>query len=300
VAALACSGESKSTCRADGACLVFAPSGNDSAQNPCFSPDNGKLLITLWHGGYNLPPAGLFTVPATGGPATAVVDGRGTHVNLPGTSWNAATGRITFASDRDGTNEEVYTARPDGTDLTRVTTHSGPAYIEPSFSPDGADIAFELSPPGGASGEIWKVKASGAGGPIRLTSNAFDKQPNWSPKGNTILFQRFANNLWAIYTMSTDGTGLQRVTAAQDSSTDASWSPGGDRIVYSGSPGGAAGASIFVIPADGSAPPARVTLQPGYDGAVTWSPDGKWLAFESSTNPSGAAPTGIWRIAAPR
>jgi Tol biopolymer transport system component len=38
-------------------------------------------------------------------------------VNLPGTCWNAETGRITFASDRE-----------DGA---------------PSFSPDGSSVAFE-------------------------------------------------------------------------------------------------------------------------------------------------------------
>ena len=90
------------------------------------------------------------------------------------------------------------------------------------------------------------------------------------------------------------------MTPAQDSSTDASWSPRGDRIVYSGSPGGAAGANIFVAAAAGSSPPSRVTSQPGYDGAVTWSPDGRWLAFESSANPNGNAPSSIWRIPAPQ
>src|SRR5215831_7639808 len=45
-------------CRADGACLLFRPTGNDSAQNPAYSPDGTRLVITIWHGGYNGAPAG--------------------------------------------------------------------------------------------------------------------------------------------------------------------------------------------------------------------------------------------------
>lgn len=234
-------------------------------------------------------------MPATGGAAAPVLNDDHSNVNLPGTSWNARTNRITFSSDRAGGNEEIYTSKPDGTDIFQVTSHMGNNFFESSFSPDGSEIAFE-SNAGPGSAEIWKVKSDGDGR-SRLTSASTDRQPNWSPDGSRILFQRLATD-WAIYTIKPDGNGLAPITPSQDSSTDASFSPDGKRIVYSTNGGRRSGANLFVVPADGGMP-RRVTDQPGYDGAPTWSPDGRWIAFESSPEPGGMASTSIWRIAAP-
>jgi dipeptidyl aminopeptidase/acylaminoacyl peptidase len=38
---------------------------------------------------------------------------------------------------------------------------------------------------------------------------------------------------------------------------------------------------LWLVPADGSAPPRRLTWNPGADGSAAWSPDGKSLAFVS-------------------
>jgi len=44
---------------------------------------------------------------------------------------------IVFASDRTEA-DDLRRIAPDGADFSRITTHSGPpAYIEPSWSPDG-------------------------------------------------------------------------------------------------------------------------------------------------------------------
>jgi TolB protein len=217
-------------------------------------------------------------------------------VNLPGTSWNAATHRITFASDHVDGPDEIFTSDPDGRNLARVTHHSsGGPYIEPSFSPDGKQIVFErdLSD---TKAELWITGADGAG-LRRLTMGSDDREPNWSPDGSKILFQRRTAD-WAIYTINPDGTGVFQVTPSAWSSTDASWSPDSKRIVYSAGNSTIAGANIFVIGALGGAP-TRVTTSGGYDGAVSWSPDGQWLAFESSSNPSGEAVTRIMKVRAP-
>ena len=245
--------------RPDGAQLVFAPGPPASAQNAAFSPDGQMLLFTLFHKGYNVGPAGLYLISLAGGESSAssgqapvaLLDENGHgSVNLPGSCWNAATNRITFASDRrDG--DEVWTigdpgaASPAG--LFRVTRHIATGHsIEPSFSPDGEWIVFEVDTDASddqQQGGVWKIRADGTV-LTRLTDGpgggTDDRQPNWSPSGDRILFQRRipGGDDWNLYTMSPDGTDFRPVTTNPSSDTDASWSPDGRWIVYSSDYGG--------------------------------------------------------------
>jgi TolB protein len=292
-------GPPEGTCRADGACLLLAPSaGAESLQNPCYSPDGQRILFTLWHGGYNRGPAGLYVVPARGGMPVRMIDDGASNVNLPGSCWNGPAGRIAYASDRFGP-DEIVVGYPDGSSATRVTTHSSGSYIEPSFSPEGARLVFEASL-GPTSAEIWTIGADGAGA-ARLTSGGQDRQPNWSPSraaAEPILFQRLGAT-WSIFVTGLGGSAPRQITPANDSSTDASFSPDGSRIVYSNGRSDIVGANLFVIGVAPGGVPQRLTTNAGYDGAPSWSPDGRFVAFESATSASGSAPAALWVIAAP-
>ncbi|MEU7106985.1 hypothetical protein ABZ951_18270 [Streptomyces sp. NPDC046215] len=309
--------DGRTTIRGDGAELLHRAGGRASAQNPAFSPDGTSLLFTLFHDGYNDGAAALRVLPltrtATARPTTLLDEADRAAVNLTGTSWHPSAG-VTFASDRAGGREEVWVLPPGGRRPTRVTDHRGPSgYLEPSFSPDGAWIVFQESvlkesdgqdgpPDRSALGSLWKVRRDGSGrtrlldGPATGTDN---RQPNWSPKGDRLVFQRReAGGDWALHVMNADGTGLRRLTDGPGEHTDASWSPDGRSVVFSSTSGGLDVPQIFVIPAAGGRP-ARVTAGSGYDGAPSWSPDGRWIAFEAHPGDEDR-PSSLWRIRAPR
>ncbi|WKB55938.1 hypothetical protein [Eleftheria terrae] len=281
-------------CRADGACRIVALPAPASAQNACFSPDGRRLVFTRWHRGYNQAPASLWTVPVTGGTPARVIDDGASNVNLPGACWSRA-GRIAYASDAVGDSDEIWTIAADGSRPQRLTHHSGAPYIEPSFSPDGSQLVFEASVSETAA-ELWKVQANG-GGLTRITRGFADREPNWSPAGDRIVFQRLGDD-WALYTMKPDGSEVQRVTPPGWSCTDASYSPDGKQLVFSATPPGEEGAQIAVVAASGGTP-RLVTRSSGYNGAPSWSPDGRRIAFEASDDPDATRPTALWIIDAP-
>jgi len=53
--------------------------------------------------------------------------------------WSPDDKKIAFVSDRDG-SQEIYVMNADGSNASRLTDAGG---IQPTWSPDGARIAFE-------------------------------------------------------------------------------------------------------------------------------------------------------------
>jgi uncharacterized protein (TIGR01370 family) len=284
--------------RPDGALRLTDSPPDASDQNPAFSPDGAHLLFTRFENGYNEGPSAIYLLnPATAAANLLTAAPDSDSVNLPGSSWNSATGRITFSSDREDI-DEIWTMAADGSDLVRVTDHTEPDYfIESSYSRDGQWLVFEADPDLSEEqqqGSIWKVRSDGTG-LVQLTEGADDRQPNWSPAGDRIVFQRRTpgSEDWDLYTIAPDGSDIQPVTTGPAEDTDASWSPDGRWIVYSSDLGDLPTPAIFIVPAGGGNP-SRITHDDSrYDGAPAWSPDGQWIAFESYLGDEDA-PAALW------
>ncbi len=283
------------TPREDGAQIIEIDAGG-SLQNACWSPDGARLLFTIWQGGYNRGAAAVAVVDAGGGEPEVLTSGDGVHVNLPGACWvgDAAV----YSSDESDRDEIIVRDMAAGVER-QITDRSGLVAYEPTLSPDGAWVAFESHVDEEDSpGEIWKIRVDGTD-PVQLTAGGDDREPNWSPTGDRIVFQRLLDGDWDIWTIDADGGDPVNVTDATSEDTDPSWSPDGGRILYSSDRGELDLASLFVIDADGGTP-TRVTRADRYDGAPSWSPDGLTLAFESADgDPDRRGETTLWTIPAP-
>jgi len=285
--------------RGDGAVLVDI-SKTGSLQNPAWSPEGKSLLFTRFRGGYNREPADLFIVNLeTDVTRTLVSDGSG-NINLPGSVWSPVTHKIVFASTRDP-HDEIYIIDENGVTGDEIRITSRPNYVayEPCFSPNGEWIAFEshvLDVEG--NGIIYKCKINGEK-PYQMLTGANDdcRQPNWSPGGDRILYQKRSGGRWDIWVMNTDGSNHEKITGGPGDKTDASFSPDGQWIVYSSDEGGEPFANLYVKPVNGGDSIKITHYDAGYDGAPSWSPGGDRIAFESYPgDPDYSSGTSIWII----
>jgi Tol biopolymer transport system component len=138
-----------------------------------------------------------------------------------------------------------------------LTAHPGYERA-PSLSPDGSRVAFSWNGPTLDNYDIY-VKLAGPGEPVRLTrSPAPDDWPAWSPDGRFIAFVRFASPPTAADLVVIPALG------------------GAERPI----------ATIFPAPIPRDVRPIS---------NLSWTPDGRWLAFGGATSPNGSR--GIWLIA---
>jgi Tol biopolymer transport system component len=118
--------------------------------------------------------------------------------------------------------------------------------------------------------ELALVRADGSGFRA-LTRNTFDDvDPVWSPDGRTILFARLGASRHGLYTMSTDGGAVHRLTDGADRAP--AFSPDGRAIAFS------RGDSVMVMSAGGG--PPRDVAQVGVRlRQLSWTEDGAALVY---------------------
>ncbi len=257
-------------------------------KGPVWSANSQAIIYSNTEPGKNLS---LWQVPFSAaegnvtGAAQPLTVGRGRDIQ-------AAVSRdgkmIAYAAQELSFNVEILpfdaeTGRQTGTPQP-VTSGSNTIYFL-SFSPDGRAIVFENHR--GTSAHIWRVDLGSP--PIQLTSepNFDDSGPRWSPDGQTIAFVRRPANesqpgqgaTISLWLMSADGANPRLLI---ENARNPKWLPDGRAIVYGSVVDGRQNQLFIFDLATKSA--RRLTNEPGVIPICTFSPDGKWLIYQSNAS----------------
>jgi Tol biopolymer transport system component len=201
----------------------------------------------------------------------------------------------------------IYTAKPDGSDLKRLTT--SPGYnAESTISRDGKKIVFTSMRNGDL--DIYSMNVDGSDVRQLTHELGYDGGPWFSDDGKKIVYRSeqpktpeaiadYKNLLsrglirpgnLEIWVMDADGKNKHQVTHNGAANFAPYFLPGGKRIIFSSNMGNQkdpSGFDLYLINVDGTGLD-RVTYYPGFDAFPMFSSDGKRLVWASNRN--GKAP----------
>ncbi|TMM17815.1 MAG: hypothetical protein E6F97_12665, partial [Actinobacteria bacterium] len=136
------------------------------------TPRGGETMNKLFATAVIAAAIALVALAAASGPARATYPG-------------ATNGRLAFGINVGG-NTDVYTVRPDGQDLRRLTTDPGFDACA-AYSADGRRIAY-CSGQGGGPVQVWTMKQNGTDKQQVTHMSGPATFPDFSPDGSKIVF----------------------------------------------------------------------------------------------------------------
>ena len=165
-------------------------------------------------------------------------------------------------------NPEIYLLDLASRSTTQLT-HSVGFDVDPSFSPDGTKLAFVSSRAGKPM--VYTLNMSNPTDVKRITyAGQYNATPSWAPDGKKILFAGWVDKHFDIFTVTADGSKIDRFTKDEGNNEDPSFSPNGNMITFSSNRGGKEKA-IYLMNADGTNV-RRLTFGLGNCSGSKWSP----------------------------
>jgi serine/threonine-protein kinase len=291
----------------------------DDARIMAVSLESGERRLVLAGGSYGRYVSSGHLIFVRGGSLMAVpFDARGVQVTgsplpvLEGVSTSPLAGYAEFAVSANGTLVYLPGQRVDANRMLVWVDRKGG--VQPAteirrvfgslrLSPDGRRVALDVIEAN--SRDVWVLDLA-RGTLTRLTfGRGFNLFPVWTPDGKKIVYSATSaaigsRLMWKL----ADGSGTdQELVSLGLQARAGSWSPDGRLLAFSG-PSPPNGIDVFVLEV-GNGKPRVILGTPFNEGVPMFSPDGRWLAYNSDE--SGRlevyvqpfpGPGGKWQISA--
>jgi len=179
----------------------------DSSFEPTWSPDATQIAFTGYRAGVGQPEVFIVLVDATEATyaETRVTDGAD-FMSSSHPDWSPDGTKLVYNQYWDSYTTDIWTIGVDGTGATNLTSAAG-TYVtdlDPSWSPDGTRITWvsnrAAQDPLGVQTDVYVMQGDGSGVVQATVDTEVEFDPEFSPDGLQILYQRNYYNpeIWVI------------------------------------------------------------------------------------------------------
>lgn len=134
---------------------------------------------------------------------------------------------VVFAADTSekgqGSTDLYVTALEEGKPKDLTEDMPGSSEIAPDWSPDGKQIAFQVTPDGSNASDIYVMNADGSN-KVKLVSGLGDNiRPHWSPDGKYIAFSSNRTSKYEIFIIEVATKTIYQVTQTERTTICTFW-----------------------------------------------------------------------------
>ena len=175
---------------------------------------------------------------------------------------------------------------------------SGGENAEAYWAFDGSQLIYQARKPGAECDQIYVLDPESGDTRMVSTGEGRTTCSYFYPSGNEIPYSSTHHHnaacppnpdfsmgyVWPVYetydvfASNLDGSGLRQLTTEEGYDAEATFSPAGDRIVFTSARDG--DLELYSMAPDGS-DVIRLTDRPGYDGGAFYSPDGSKIIWRA-------------------
>jgi Tol biopolymer transport system component len=214
------------------------------------------------------------------GPPTPVAEKvtSGTRANIAALS-TASAGLIAYRTGPSGGKRQLVWRDRSGTEVGHLgDPHGfGPSYA--AISPDNRRLAVQRTDAGNT--DIWVLDLA-RNTPSRFTTDPeADIAPFWSPGEDRMVFSSRRGGRFNLYEKSVAGGKAQELLATDQTKSTTDWSRDG-RVLLFRSFDPEFGVDIWAMPMTGDRKPFVVVRTKFDERDARFSPDGRWIAYQSN------------------
>jgi TolB protein len=206
-------------------------------------------------------------------------------------TWSADGRRIAFTRFMQR-GSAVFVVHADGSKLRRVSSYTRGFLSAAEWRPGRRQVLYHdvRADEDPVVGGIKLAKADGSDERNLTGYGDLNANPDWSPTGRQIVFERDARGIpggsgasgGEIWVMRADGSGAARLTDNDVLDEGPAWSPDGGRITFArtvpGGPNGDLGSDLWTMRPNGSGE-TQLTAITGFVEEPEWSPSGRRILF---------------------